>query len=358
MPAIDFPNSPTVGQQFTSGNRTWEWTGTVWATVAFPLGATSPVTYTDGEFGFDSLAYAQQENFELLYVKNTTGSAITKGSAVYVSGSTGDNVLITKAQANSELTSTKTVGLVYADIANDGFGYVVTSGKITGIDTSTAAAGDPVWLSPTTAGGITFGVANKPVAPNHMVYLGIVVRAHATTGEIEVAVQNGYELDELHNVLIESPADNEVIAWDNATSIWKNQTAAEAGLAAASHTHAIADTTGLQTALDAKMPAMTAGLGNGDFNTYINPGMYRFDVPSANGPGHSYGSLLVVRGASSDTIGQTTWDYATGAMYTRSAQGIGGTPNWTAWKRIGMVTQSTADPSGGYDGDIWMKYTP
>lgn len=252
MPAIDFPNSPTVGQQFTSGNRTWEWTGTVWATVAFPLGATSPVTYTDGEFGFDSLAYAQQENFELLYVKNTTGSAITKGSAVYVSGSTGDNVLITKAQANSELTSTKTVGLVYADIANDGFGYVVTSGKITGINTSTAAAGDPVWLSPTTAGGITFGIANKPVAPNHMVYLGIVVRAHATVGEIEVAVQNGYELDELHNVLIESPADNEVIAWDNATSIWKNQTAAEAGLAAASHAHAISDVTGLQTALDGK----------------------------------------------------------------------------------------------------------
>ena len=30
MAAIDFPNSPTVGQLFTVGDITWEWTGTVW----------------------------------------------------------------------------------------------------------------------------------------------------------------------------------------------------------------------------------------------------------------------------------------------------------------------------------------
>jgi hypothetical protein len=30
MPSIDFPNNPTVNQEFTSGNRTWIWTGTAW----------------------------------------------------------------------------------------------------------------------------------------------------------------------------------------------------------------------------------------------------------------------------------------------------------------------------------------
>ena len=32
MAAIDFPNSPTVGQSFTAAGRTWIWDGTVWST--------------------------------------------------------------------------------------------------------------------------------------------------------------------------------------------------------------------------------------------------------------------------------------------------------------------------------------
>jgi hypothetical protein len=30
MTAIDFPNSPTVGDSFTVGNRIWTWDGSVW----------------------------------------------------------------------------------------------------------------------------------------------------------------------------------------------------------------------------------------------------------------------------------------------------------------------------------------
>ena len=30
MTAINFPDSPTVGEEFTSGSRTWIWDGTVW----------------------------------------------------------------------------------------------------------------------------------------------------------------------------------------------------------------------------------------------------------------------------------------------------------------------------------------
>jgi hypothetical protein len=29
--AIDFPNSPTTGDTYTAGGRTWQWDGTVWA---------------------------------------------------------------------------------------------------------------------------------------------------------------------------------------------------------------------------------------------------------------------------------------------------------------------------------------
>ena len=41
MPAIDFPNSPTLNQVFTSGLQTWKWNGTVWL-LQGTVGATGP----------------------------------------------------------------------------------------------------------------------------------------------------------------------------------------------------------------------------------------------------------------------------------------------------------------------------
>lgn len=34
MAAVDFPNTPSLNQVFTSGSRTWIWTGTTWDVVA------------------------------------------------------------------------------------------------------------------------------------------------------------------------------------------------------------------------------------------------------------------------------------------------------------------------------------
>jgi hypothetical protein len=43
MTAIDFPNSPTLNQEFTVGSRTWKWTGSVWQTVTTQVvGETGP----------------------------------------------------------------------------------------------------------------------------------------------------------------------------------------------------------------------------------------------------------------------------------------------------------------------------
>lgn len=158
-------------------------------------------------------------------IKNNTGATLTKGTAVFVSGATGDNILVTKAQANSEATSSKTLGLLGADIANGAVGGVITEGTLYGFDTSAATVGDAVWLSPTTAGGLVYGAANKPTVPNHMVYMGVVVRAHATNGAIYVKVQNGYELDELHDVKITNPQPKQVIKRDPTNQFWLNEAA-------------------------------------------------------------------------------------------------------------------------------------
>lgn len=178
------------------------------------------------------------------WVKNATGASMTKGQAVYISGASGSNITIALARANAESTSSKTLGLLAQDLANGEHGYVIAEGTLDGIDTSGRTAGDPMWLSPTTAGGIVYGLAGKPSAPNHMVYLGVVKRVQSNNGSVFVHVQNGFELDELHNVALDAPADNELLAYDSASSLWKNQTAAEAGVSAVGHTHTIGDVSG------------------------------------------------------------------------------------------------------------------
>ena len=43
MPAIVFPTAPTLNQQFTSGDRTWEWNGVTWSSVTSVIvGPTGP----------------------------------------------------------------------------------------------------------------------------------------------------------------------------------------------------------------------------------------------------------------------------------------------------------------------------
>lgn len=56
---IDFPNSPTVGQTFTVGNITYEWTGTVWKSITVLQTLPHASTHTDG--GSDEVTIAQAQ---------------------------------------------------------------------------------------------------------------------------------------------------------------------------------------------------------------------------------------------------------------------------------------------------------
>ena len=165
------------------------------------------------------------------------GVSLTKGQAVYVTASTGNdgtNMIVGKASNSTEATSSKTMGLIDSTLSTNDFGYVITEGLLSGLNTNGANAGDPVWLG--VDGNLIYGLANKPVAPAHLVFIGIVTRKNQNNGEIFVKPQNGFELNELHNVLIGSgysstPTDNDILAYDTASGLWKNQTASEAGLA-------------------------------------------------------------------------------------------------------------------------------
>ena len=169
---------------------------------------------------------------QILRVVNKTATNINlleaNYQAVRVTGSQGQRLKVDLALATNDLLSAETIGLVTETINDNQEGFITTSGLIRGINTTgslqgeTWADGDIVYLSPTIAGNLT---NIKPTAPNHLIVMGYVVYAHITQGTIFVKVDNGYELDELHNVQINgSLANNDALIYESSTQLWKNKT--------------------------------------------------------------------------------------------------------------------------------------
>jgi len=193
-----------------------------------PTGTTAQYITGDGTLATfpSSIASASQLT---TFGRNSTGATLYRGTIVYISGATGNIPNFSKSQANGEGTSARTFGVVKDDIANNADGYIVTNGTIDNLDTRSGATypftsdtlvdGDTVYLDPTTAGYIT---RTKPSAPNHLVYIGKVIRTSPTNGTIVYQIQNGYELDELHDVQIGSYVNKDVLYRDTTTNLWKN----------------------------------------------------------------------------------------------------------------------------------------
>jgi hypothetical protein len=158
---------------------------------------------------------------------NGLSGTITKGTAVYVTGSNGTNMLVGRASNTSEATSSKTMGLMQSDITTTGStqtGFVVTEGLLGGLNTAGTTAGDPVWLG--VSGALIYGLINKPYAPAHLVFIGIVTKVSAGSGEIFVKVQNGFELKEIHDVdiITTTPINGHILGFDG--TLWVNKTIA------------------------------------------------------------------------------------------------------------------------------------
>jgi hypothetical protein len=177
-------------------------------------------------------------------VNNRTGATLTKGTAVYLSGSQGNRITVAKGLAVSDAFSANTFGIVAESIADNQSGYIITEGLITGLNTSALVEDSAVYLSPTVAGGLT---STKPQAPQHTVYIGVCVKSNAGSGELFVKIRNGQELDELHDVRITSPVDKASLYYSG--GLWRDTTAAllvsdTASMLANYATKAYADTTG------------------------------------------------------------------------------------------------------------------
>jgi hypothetical protein len=152
-------------------------------------------------------------------VLNGGADTLPKMAVCYfkTSSSSADTPQVLLADNGSEATSSKTMGLLKDDIAPGERGKLILIGEYNLFDTSAYDVGDRLWL-----GSLGAIQTSPPAAPRHAVFIGIVSRSQHTNGRICVAIQNGYELEELHNVSIAGPTDGQVLEYDATSSLWKN----------------------------------------------------------------------------------------------------------------------------------------
>lgn len=180
------------------------------------------------------------------YVTNAEATTLNVGEVVYLYGAQGDRPTVKRASNTSDATSAKTFGFVAESIAANQAGFVTIRGTVRKVNTSAFNPGDPLYLG-STAGTFT---NVKPSAPNHLVYLGVVERANAGNGQIQVVVQNGYELDEIHDVSISSKTDGQLLVYEASTNLWKNKSiSATAPITYDASTRTIAANTGIANGL-------------------------------------------------------------------------------------------------------------
>lgn len=132
-----------------------------------------------------------------LRAKNDSGSGTTDGKIFKINGASGNDPTVEFAQANAASSADSLIGVGTHDISTGVIGIITTFGKVRGIDTSSCAPDDKLWLSATTPGGFT---NVQPEYPNYPIMIGTCLTSHASDGiifvniigQVEDILQNGF----------------------------------------------------------------------------------------------------------------------------------------------------------------------
>lgn len=183
-----------------------------------------------------------------IHVRNNTGSQITNGTPVMLTGTVGASGRLTIAamdgtDVNNEY---KFLGFTTEDISAGTDGKVTHFGKVRGVNTSGFSDGDILWISTTVVGGLT------TTEPSSGLKLPVaIVIDSAANGTLFVRHETSVGLHDLHEVVITTPADGEILQYNSSNSLWENQTFTEAGFANVATSGAYSDLSGTPTAVSA-----------------------------------------------------------------------------------------------------------
>jgi len=185
------------------------------------------------DLGMNSGAIVQHIGLETyIRVKNTSDALISDGNPVMYDGSAGNSGHLKVKLASAQLCepSSLFLGLATADIAVNDFGFVTNFGLVKGINTTGSLFGevwqdgDTLYLHPTIAGRLT----NILPESSRVIVVGYVVHAHPN-GQIFSRPSFGSSLQEIDDVKIINPQNNDVLSYDSVSASWVNKPAGSGG---------------------------------------------------------------------------------------------------------------------------------
>lgn len=320
---------------------------------------------------------------------NNSGSPMTKGTVVRVNGSSGLRPVISLAQADGDPNSAETIGVVAESIGNNAEGLVQVLGLMKSLNTNAFNEGDVLYLSPTSAGQLT---NVKPQAPDHLVRIAYCIKKAGGAGEIYISPLNGFEIDELHDVRITTPATNTCgLYWNSTDDVWENKTPADARtalglvigtnvqaydaeLAAVASTTSAADKViqftgaGTATTQDFKTPA-TQTLSGGititaggqpsgttnhaySWNQIGNLVTYQFTLRWANA-GTTVTNVLITKPSDMpDPYEQSNLTGASANLYPTTLRAANGTTGSTTANNVGSFRRNSGDTAYEFNSPI------
>lgn len=163
----------------------------------------------------------------LFRVKNSTGTTLSAGQAVYASGVLGGGQIIQAAPfaVDNTVPEVRFIGLVTDDILNGEDGYVNNFGHIKNVDlrssntalnpnAETWTVGDILFVDDSTPGGLT------KVQPQDDIYVALVL-ADGQNGELFVRITDPGHINDLHDVNTSGVADNNLLVWNSGSDYWE-----------------------------------------------------------------------------------------------------------------------------------------
>ena len=154
-------------------------------------------SYSEGRLFYDkafgALAFYNDESEitlqigqeEYIRVYNDTGSTISNGTPVYLTGESGATPTVAVARADGTFAQSQAAGIATHDIEDSSVGYITTRGLIADVNTSHLTVGQPVHVAIGASGGTQTA---SPTYPNFPTEVGICLISSASGGCIYVSI--------------------------------------------------------------------------------------------------------------------------------------------------------------------------